>query len=64
MAWVVFGALLGSAVAMADDDLNSADSRAVPDVKESAITTEIKTKLAAEHLNSLERIHIDKNGIV
>jgi hyperosmotically inducible protein len=51
---------------MADDDLNSAGSHTVAFVKDSAITTEIKTKLAAEHLTSLERIHVDtdKNGIV
>jgi hyperosmotically inducible periplasmic protein len=35
-------------------------------VKDSAITTKIKTKLAAEHLTSLERIHVDTdaNGMV
>jgi len=35
-------------------------------VKDSVITTEIKTKLAAEHLTSLGRIHVDtdKDGIV
>jgi hyperosmotically inducible protein len=66
LACVVWGALLGSAAAMGDDDLNSAGSNAVAFVKDSAITTEIKSKLAAEHLTSLERIHVDtdKNGIV
>lgn len=35
-------------------------------VKDSAITTKIKTKLAAEHLTSLGRIHVDtdKDGVV
>jgi hyperosmotically inducible protein len=35
-------------------------------MKESAITTYIKTKLAAEHITSLERIHVDtdKDGVV
>ncbi|MDB6089473.1 MAG: hypothetical protein JWN85_2257, partial [Gammaproteobacteria bacterium] len=35
-------------------------------VKDSAITTSIKTKLAAEHITSLGRIHVDtdKDGIV
>jgi hyperosmotically inducible protein len=35
-------------------------------MKESAITTEMKTKLAAEHITSLERIHVDtdKDGVV
>jgi hyperosmotically inducible protein len=35
-------------------------------VKDSAITAAIKTKLAAEHLTSLGRIHVDtdKDGVV
>ena len=35
-------------------------------VKDSAITTKIKTKLAADHLTSLGRIHVDTdaNGVV
>jgi hyperosmotically inducible protein len=35
-------------------------------VKDSAITTEIKTKLAAEHLTSLGHIHVgtDADGVV
>ena len=35
-------------------------------MKDSAITTEVKSKLAAEHITSLERIHVDtdKNGVV
>jgi len=65
-ACVVCGALLGSALAMADDDLNAAGSHAVAFVKDSAITTAIKTHLASEHLTSLEHIHVDtdKNGVV
>jgi hyperosmotically inducible periplasmic protein len=66
MTCVVCGTLLGSAAATAADDLSSDTSRAVVFVKDSAITTEIKTKLAAEHLTSLERIHVDtaRNGVV
>jgi hyperosmotically inducible protein len=66
LAGLVCGTLLGSAVAMTDGDSSSDTSRAVIFVKDSAITTEIKTKLAAEHLTSLERIHVDtdRNGVV
>jgi hyperosmotically inducible protein len=31
-------------------------------VKDSAITTKIKTKLAAEHISSLDRIHVDTDA--
>jgi hyperosmotically inducible protein len=31
-------------------------------VKDSAITAKIKTKLAAEHLSSLEKIHVDTDA--
>lgn len=58
--------LLGSAVAVSADDSTSDGARAMVFVKDSAITTEIKGKLAAEHITSLERIHVDtdKDGIV
>jgi len=51
---------------MAADDSTSETSHAMAFVKDSAITTEIKTRLAAEHTTSLERIHVDtdKNGVV
>ncbi len=65
MTCVVFGALLGSAAALADD-ANAVGTSTVVMVKDSAITTKIKTKLAADHLTSLGRIHVDtdQNGIV
>jgi hypothetical protein len=44
---------------MAADDSTSDSARAMEFMKEAAITTEIKTKLAAEHITSLERIHVD-----
>jgi hyperosmotically inducible periplasmic protein len=63
MTCLVCGMLLGPAVTMAQDS-----DRAHPKafVKDSAITTEIKTKLAAEHITSLGRIHVDtdKDGVV
>ena len=63
---VVCSTLIGSTVALAADDSTSDTSQAVAYVKDSAITTDIKTKLAAEHITSLERIHVDtdKNGVV
>ena len=62
---VVFGALLGSAAAIAGDAQSVGTSTTVF-VKDSAITTKVKTKLAADHLTSLGRIHVDtdQNGIV
>lgn len=63
---LLLGTLLGSAVALADEDATSTGSHAVAYVKDSAITSAVKTKLAAEHLTSLERIHVDTdtNGVV
>jgi hyperosmotically inducible protein len=62
---LICGMLVGSAVAVAQD--SDAD-RSQPKVfvKDSAITTKIKTKLAAEHITSLGRIHVDtdKDGVV
>jgi hyperosmotically inducible protein len=61
---VAVGALLGPAAAMAAE--GSDTEHAVAYVKDSAITADIKTKLAAEHLTSLERIHVetDTDGVV
>jgi hyperosmotically inducible protein len=59
-------ALLGSVAAYAGDDTDADRSHAGAFVADSAITMKIKTKLAAEHLTSLGRIHVDtdKNGVV
>lgn len=57
--------LLGSAVTLAQEsDADRSQPKAF--VKDSAITTKIKTKLAAEHITSLGRIHVDtdKDGVV
>lgn len=59
------GSLLGSVVAVAaDSDTDRSHPKTF--VKDSAITAKIKTKLAADHLTSLGRIHVDtdKAGIV
>ncbi len=63
---VAFGLLLGSAVALADEDSQAAGAHAKTFVKDSAITTKIKTKLATEHITSLARIHVDTDtdGVV
>jgi hyperosmotically inducible protein len=62
---LICGVLLGSAVAVAQD---SDTDRSHPKsfIKDSAITTKIKTKLAAEHITSVGRIHVDtdKDGVV
>jgi len=62
---LICGMLLGSAVALAQD---SDTDRSHPKhfVKDSAITTKIKSKLAAEHITSVGRIHVDtdKDGVV
>lgn len=61
---VLFGALLGSPVAVVAQDSDRSHSAAI--VKDSSVTTRIKTKLAAEHPAGLERIHVDtdKDGVV
>jgi hyperosmotically inducible protein len=59
---------LGTACAMsAVADTVSADASATGTyVKDSAITTKVKTKLAAKHLSTLTKISVDtdKNGVV
>ena len=62
---VAVGSLLGPLVVLAQDsDTDRAHVKAF--VTDSAITTEIKAKLAAEHVTSLGRIHVDtdKDGVV
>jgi len=63
---VMFGMLLGSAMAQADQDADAARPHPEAFVKDSAITMKIKTKLATEHITSLGRIHVDtdKDGVV
>ena len=63
---VLFGTLLAPAVVAVAQDSDTDRSHPAAFVKDSAITTAIKTKLAAEHLTSLGRIHVDtdKDGVV
>src|ERR1700688_1282434 len=59
---VVFGTLLGSVVALAAEDSDADRSHPKAFVKDSAITTKIKANLAAEHITSLGRIHVDTDA--
>ena len=58
---LICGMLLGSAIALAEDsDADRSHPKAF--VKDSAITTKIKANLAAEHITSLGRIHVDTDA--
>ena len=63
---IIVGTLLAPVAAVVADEAGSDRSHPAAFVADSAITTEIKAKLAAEHLTSLGRIHVDtdKNGVV
>jgi hyperosmotically inducible periplasmic protein len=63
---VAFGMLIGPVAALAVEDSDSDRSHPTTFVKDSAITAQVKTKLAADHINSLGNIHVDtdKDGIV
>jgi hyperosmotically inducible periplasmic protein len=63
---LIVGTLLGSGVALAAEDQDSDRSHPKAFVKDSAITTKIKTKLATDHFSSLVKIHVDTdaNGVV
>jgi len=66
MTCLVIGTLLGPVVALAAEDQDTDRSHPKAFVKDSAITTKIKAKLAAEHVTSLARIHVDtdEDGVV
>ena len=63
---VAFSMLVGPVAVLAAPDSDSDRSHASAFVKDSEITSKIKTKLAAEHITSLGHIHVDtdKDGIV
>ena len=63
---LAISAALVPVIALAAEDADSDRSHPSAFVKDSAITTKIKTKLAADHLTSLGRIHVDTDakGIV
>jgi hyperosmotically inducible periplasmic protein len=60
----VIGSVLAPVAAYAADSDKDRSAKTV--VKESVITTKIKTKLAAEHPGSLKHVKVDtdKNGVV
>lgn len=62
--FAAISALLGSAAFAQDVDLSQSHHKAF--VKDSVITTKVKTKLASEHMSSLAKIHVDTDadGIV
>lgn len=64
MAFLAAGSLLGSLAIAQDSDTDRSHAKAF--VKDSAITSKIKSKLAAEHITNLGRIHVDtdKDGVV
>ncbi|MDQ2962049.1 MAG: BON domain-containing protein [Pseudomonadota bacterium] len=61
----VIGSVLAPVAAYAEEG-DKDRSKAATFVKDSVITTKIKTKLAAEHLGSAKHIKVDtdKNGVV
>ena len=63
---IAMASLFGSAMVLAEGDSDADRSHPMAFVKDSAITAKIKTKLAAEHLTSMGRIHVDtdKDGVV
>lgn len=68
-AALVTAAMLGPMVVSADDqgtDAHNADHATRVYVRDSVITTKVKARLAAEHITSLARIHVDTdaNGVV
>jgi hyperosmotically inducible periplasmic protein len=65
-AGLLAGALLVPALSHAAEDQDKDRAQPKAFVKDSAITTKIKAKLAAEKLSSLATIHVDTdaNGVV
>jgi hyperosmotically inducible protein len=63
---LIAGTLLVPVVALAADAQETDRAHAKAFVKDSAITTKVKTKLAAEHITSLAKIHVDtdQDGVV
>src|SRR5450755_2565508 len=64
-AVIALSALLGSAAVMAAGDSDTG-SNPIAFVKDSAITTKVRSKMAADHLSSMGTIKVDtdRNGVV
>lgn len=56
----VVSALLGGVAIAQDADMDRSHPKAF--VKDSVITTKVKTKLASEHMSSLARVHVDTDA--
>ena len=65
-ALLVIATLSAPVLALAAEDSDADRSHPGAFVKDSVITTKVKSKLAAEHIKSLGRIHVDtdENGVV
>jgi len=63
---VIAAALMAPVILHAAEDRDSDRDSPKTYVKDSKITMKVKTKLAAEHLTSLAKIHVDTdaNGVV
>jgi hyperosmotically inducible protein len=63
---LVVATLSAPVIALAAGDSGSDRSHPGAFVKDSVITTKVKSRLAAEHIKSLGRIHVDtdENGVV
>ena len=66
MTWLLSATLCGPIVGVAVADQDADRSHPKEFVKDSVITSKIKTKLAAEHITSMGRIHVDtdRDGVV
>jgi hyperosmotically inducible protein len=71
MKHLILASMLAAGVAVAPLVFADVDSGAAPDsshhfVKDSVITTKVKSKLASKHLTTLTRIKVDtdENGVV
>jgi hyperosmotically inducible protein len=61
MSAFMAAAVLTTGIVMADDvDADRSHPKAF--VKDSAITTKVKSKLAAQHISSLAKIHVDTDA--
>jgi hyperosmotically inducible protein len=63
---LAIASLSAPVIVLAGDDMDADRSHPEAFVKDSVITTKVKSKLAAEHIKSLGRIHVDtdENGVV
>jgi len=66
LATLIAGTVAYLPMAMADDSMSADASKADTYVKDSVITTKIKSKLAAKHMSTLTNIKVDtdSHGVV